>query len=256
MDTLKAEQIQDRMQITLQRGKANPINSTLVNELRQAIAELKQNDSIKGAILTGQPRYFSAGLDVVELYGYDADTMRQFWQDFTALILEMISCPKPIVAAISGHSPAGGCVLALCCDQRLMAEGPYRIGLNEVPVGIVVPPTIYYLYAAAMGEGKAYHHLLNGSLMLPEEALAEGLVHQVLPLEALQEQAEERLNHYLSMNATAWGTSKLLLRQSLLSQLRGDFDQLFGPVLKHWWSAEFRAQLEGMVERLKAPRLA
>lgn len=255
METLQTqrpdEYNQARLIITLNRGKANPINMQMVTELRAAVKTLREDETLKGGILTGQPRYFSAGLDVVELYGYDEATMREFWVQFSALIVDLVSLPKPLVAAISGHSPAGGCVLALCCDQRLMAEGPYRIGLNEVPVGIVVPPTIYYLYAAVIGEGKAYHHLLNGSLMLPEEALAEGLVHQVLPAEALMEVAQGRLTHYLGMNPTAWGISKGLLHKQLLGQLQGDFEDLFGPVLKHWWAPEFRSQLAAMIQKLK-----
>jgi Delta3-Delta2-enoyl-CoA isomerase len=251
MQTINTIQHDQHLLISLNRGKANPINMQMVLDLREAFKDLAQNPELKGAILTGQPRYFSAGLDVVELYDYDHATMREFWVQFSALIVDMVSLPKPLIAAISGHSPAGGCVLALCCDQRLMAEGPFRIGLNEVPVGIVVPPSIYFLYAAVMGEGKAYHHLLNGSLMLPEEALTEGLVHQVLPQEVLLAVSESRLKHYFSMNPTAWGVSKLLLRKQLLSQLQGEFEELFGPVLKHWWSADFRVELENMIKRLK-----
>lgn len=254
METLQIQQ-QDALQtLTLKRGKANPINAQMVAELRQAIQTVTQDPDVRGALLTGQPRYFSAGLDVVELYDYNPATMRAFWQEFSALIVELIACPKPLVAAISGHSPAGGCVLALCCDLRLMAEGPFRIGLNEIPVGIVVPPTIYYLYASVIGEGRASYHLLNGTLMLPEEALADGLVHQVVPLEQLAAEARLRLMHYLEMNTTAWSLSKQLLRAPLLRQLQGDFDELFGPVLKHWWSPEFRVQLEAMVKKLKGDR--
>lgn len=252
MDTLQIQQQDGIQTITLKRGRANPINAQMVAELRQTVQALSQAPDIRGAILIGQPRYFSAGLDVIELYDYDPATMRAFWQEFSALMVDLMTCPKPLIAAISGHSPAGGCVLALCCDLRLMAKGDFRIGLNELPVGIVVPPTIFSLYASAIGEGKAYYHLLRGSLMLPEEALAEGLVHQVLPLEDLYTEARQHLLQYFKINATAWGISKQLLRAPLLRQLSGNFDELFEPVLKHWWSPEFRAQLEAMVQKLKS----
>ena len=59
----------------------------------------------------------------------------------------LAACPVPVVAALAGHSPAGGCVLALCCDYRIMADGPFRIGLNETQVGLVAPDGIQTLMA-------------------------------------------------------------------------------------------------------------
>lgn len=237
--------------VSLNRGKANPINHQMVIDLRQLIHSSNQNTDIRGSILTGKPGYFSAGLDVIELYSYDRDKMKSFWIDLAALLADLASSPKPWIAAVSGHSPAGGCVLALCCDQRVMAEGAYRIGLNEVPVGIVVPMPIYYLYANIIGERLAYQYLLEGRLMLPQEAQACGLVDAVVSDEALMTEANVRLQGYLKLNPTVWQESKKSLRAPLHHHLTADFETTFASTLNHWWSPESRQQVGEMVQKLK-----
>ena len=68
------------------------------------------------------------------------------------------------------------CVLAICCDYRIMAEGNFMIGLNEIPVGLIVPESIFHLYSFWIGKANAYRLLLEGRLLSPQEALKVGLV--------------------------------------------------------------------------------
>src|SRR5690606_32452196 len=107
------------------------------------------------------------GLDLITLFEYDEAKIHEFWESFIALIYDLAAFPKPSIAAITGHSPAGGCVLALCCDHRVMAEGDYIIGLNEVPVGIIVPQCIFELYSFWLGSARASKFLLEGKLLAP-----------------------------------------------------------------------------------------
>src|SRR5690606_41165619 len=95
----------------------------------------------RGIGLSGGPKVFSAGLDVPYLVGPGEDraALTAAWQAFFAAARAIATCPVPVAAAITGHSPAGGCVLALCCDYRVMAAGDFRIGLNETQVGLVAP---------------------------------------------------------------------------------------------------------------------
>lgn len=251
METLSISLADGVQTVVLDRGKANPINHQLVRELRELIAQSDADPAVRGTLLTGKPNFFSAGLDVVELYGYDAEQMLQFWKDLAALLAELAGSPKPWVAAISGHSPAGGCVLALCCDQRVMAQGPYRIGLNEVPVGIVVPMPIYHLYASVLGPRLSYQFLLEGKLLLPEDALACGLVDAVVAPEEVLAEARRRLDVYLQLHPTVWGESKKLIRGPLLEALNADFDSHFSATIAHWWSDDCRQQLAAMIQKLK-----
>ncbi len=250
-ETLILEQRERYLIVTLNRGKSNPMNMTLVNELREVIAQVKASKEIDAAILAGRTPFYSAGLDVIELYGYDEAKMLQFWKDLAALIAEFSACPKPWVAAITGHSPAGGCVLALCCDFRIMAAGKFKIGLNEIPVGIVIPAPIFHLYAHVLGERQAYQFLLEGRLVLPEEALRVGLIDSVVEPEQVLAAAEAKVQGLLKLTAQALHLSKVNMRAPLQALLTPDFDSAFGPTLKQWWQPESRAALKAVVDSLK-----
>jgi enoyl-CoA hydratase/carnithine racemase len=105
-------------------------------------------------------RRCSRRLDVPFLLslGDDQAALLQAWTAFFDAARALASCPVPVVAAMAGHAPAGGCVLALCCDYRIMAEGPYRIGLNETQVGLVAPEGIQ----ALMARGRAHRRAFAG----------------------------------------------------------------------------------------------
>lgn len=240
--------------ITLNRGRSNPMNGQLVRDLRDVFTLVSSDPEIKGLILTGQPNFFSVGLDVVELYDYDEARFLNFWHELSEMILAMVRCPKPVVAAVTGHAPAGGCVLALCCDYRIMARGKYTIGLNELPVGIVIPPMIYELYRFVLGENGAYKNLIEGRLMNAEEALAHNLIDEAVLSEYVLERSIAKMQDYQRINQNAWQASKRLLRRELLQRLESqleDFEANFKPVIDHWWQPESRHQLQQMIQRLK-----
>jgi 3,2-trans-enoyl-CoA isomerase len=238
--------------ITLDRGRSNPVNHQMVKELTACIKDLENDDQVGGVILTGKQGFFSSGADLMEVYDYDKQQARAFWADFFALQTVLISFKKPLVAAISGHSPAGGCVLAICCDYRLMAEGEYIIGLNEIPVGIIVPENIFKVYAFWIGKQKAYQFLLEGKLIKVTEAAQIGLVDEVCPAESLLAQAEKKVKTYMQFNPVTWSQSKLNLRNELITNLNTDQTATLDQMLKQWWAPETRATLEMIIQNLKS----
>jgi len=109
----------------------------MVKELHLVLERLKNNDSVKGIILTGQRNFFSVGLDVIELFDYDHNQIKKNFKDFGDLFLELNSFPKIHITAINGCAPAGGTLLAIASDYRIMAkDNKFTIGLNEVAVGV------------------------------------------------------------------------------------------------------------------------
>jgi enoyl-CoA hydratase/carnithine racemase len=132
-----------------------------------------------------------------------------------------------------------------------MAEGKYRIGLNEIPLGIVVPETIYHLYSFVIGRGHAYQSLLEGKLHTAQEALAIGLVNETCDLAEVEARGKAQLEKYLQLSTAVWAQSKLNFRNAILHRLTSDFKTAFEPTLKQWWSPETRAILGKMIDGLK-----
>src|SRR5262249_751363 len=131
----------------------------------------------------------SGGLDVPVLLGYDRVTIGELWREFNALLRALAASPIPIAAAITGHAPAGGTVLGLLCDARIMAEGDFQIGLKEVQVGLVVPPVILAALRRLVGPHQAERLAVTGMLMSPQQALIVGLVDALAPADQVIEAA-------------------------------------------------------------------
>ncbi len=236
--------------ILLDRGKSNAIDIMVVNELIEAIDSAAQDPAIEGLILSGKEGFFSAGLDLITLYDYDEEAMRAFWNRFLVLLQKFMAFPKPSVSAITGHSPAGGCVLALCCDYRIMTEGDYIIGLNEVSIGLTVPESIFKLYAFWLGNGQAYRSLLEGRLFNPQEALSIGLVDEVVALARIQNAALRKVKSVMQFERNAWQNTKQNFRKELLANLTQNHDEAIGQVLAQWWKPSTRSILKTIIENL------
>lgn len=251
MDTIKISKHDDRATLQLSRGRSNPINKAMCADLREAFDDLAGDDAVRGVVLRGSDGFFSAGLDVIELYDYDPSTMESFFEEFHSLLRDFVAFPKPIIAAITGHSPAGGCVLALPCDYRVMAEGKYRIGLNEVAVHIVPPASLYPLMAFWIGNGRAYDAMVNGKLFDVAEAKRIGLIDEFCPLENVVERASSKLDEMLKLDDRIWRDTKALLRAPLVSELDGDSKEPYAKTLENWWTEDSREAMAGFVKSLK-----
>jgi Delta3-Delta2-enoyl-CoA isomerase len=242
------------LSIFLDRGKSNAIDSLLLHELIGILESAQSNESVHGAILIGKENFFSAGLDLISLYNYDGEQIREFWNLFMEATSLLASFPKPIVAAISGHSPAGGCVLALCCDYRVMAEGNFVIGLNEIPVGLIVPESIFQLYAFWIGKRNAYHNLLEGKLLSPMEAKSQGLVDTVVPANTVFNTASQKVKKIAQFNQKTWQASKLNFRKEIILKLRENREETIQAILEQWWLPSTRAILKSVIENLTSKK--
>jgi len=251
MNTIKVT-IKDRLAIiTLSRGKSNALNREMITELDDMLNNISTDPAIGGVMIAGQDNFFSAGLDLIELYSYTEDEARSFWDLFLKFIANITAFRKPIVAAINGHSPAGGCVIALACDTRVMAEGKFIIGLNEVPVGIIVPHSIFELYSFWLGKANASRSLLEGKLFTPEEALAIGLVDEVVKQESIMTAAERRVRKYMAFESNTWQQSKVNIRKDLIAVTSADQRVSLDIMLQQWWSPATRAILKTIIDNLQ-----
>ena len=155
----------------------------------------------------------------------------------------------PVVAAIAGHAPAGGCVLALCCDYRVMASGPYRIGLNETQVGLVAPEGIQRLMRRAVGPHRAERLLVSGELVESEQALAMGLVDELVGIDEVAARARAWLEPLLQLPRKPMLQTRAIARADLVDALRPEHIQL-DRFLDAWSDPDTQAGLQALVARL------
>lgn len=251
MNTIQVT-IKDRLAIlTLNRGRSNAMNREMIKELTDMLLNIENDELIGGLLIRGRDQFFSAGLDLMELYAYDEEETRSFWEQFLRLIARLTAFKKPMVAAINGHSPAGGCVLALACDARVMADGKFIIGLNEVPVGIIVPDSIFQLYAFWLGQADAARSLLEGKLFSPEEALKIGLIDELVNGDSIMTAAERKIRKYMAFEPQTWQQSKLNIRKGLIAVTEGDQTRDLDLMLEQWWSPATRSILKMLIDNLK-----
>ena len=238
--------------LQLNRGKVNAINHEMVKEIRTAISEAASDESVKGVILTGIPNFFTAGLDVIELYSYNKHQITEFFADFGGMFIDLVTFEKPLVAAITGYSPAGGCVMAIACDYRIMAKGEkFTIGLNEVAVSIQISKNLIDAYSYWIGNGKAHQYILDGALLKVDQALNVGLINEAVALEEVLPRAEQQMQKYLSFHEEIFKNTKRKLRQDWLSKLEVDPKKDLQQAAELWWQPEIRSRMKAFVESLQ-----
>jgi Delta3-Delta2-enoyl-CoA isomerase len=237
-------------EIQLARPPVNALNLELLRALQAALAEAVR-DGARGIVVSGTQGMFSAGVDVPELMTKDRAGVREFWREFFLASAALAHAPVPVVAAITGHSPAGGAVLSLFCDYRVMAQGPFRIGLNEVQVGLVAPDCIQMALRRIVGAYRAERLLVAGSLIDSEQALAIGFVDELANVDQVVTRALHWLGETLALPAHAMLATRQIARADLTSTY-ADVDALpIDTFVDAFFHDETQATLKQLVARLK-----
>lgn len=227
-------------ELRLSRPPVNALNPAIVAALDTAIKQAAV-DRLRFLVLSGRPGLYSGGLDVPALLKLDEDGLSTFFQSFFGLLNTLASSPIPIVAAITGHSPAGGAVLSLFCDYRVMAEGDYRIGLNEVQVGLFVPAPIQAALRRLVGAHRAERMMVAGAMLNASEAHAIGLVDELAPVEAVVERALAWCGKHAALPPQAMARTRHMARADLVASTRASMDS--GAMSAGWWGEETQSVL-------------
>jgi enoyl-CoA hydratase/carnithine racemase len=194
---------------------------------------------------------FTAGLDVPELLRLDRSQMLECWKVFFAAQSRLANSRVPVAAAITGHSPAGGAVLALYCDYRVMAEGKFRIGLNEVEVGLTPGPVICAVLCRIVGARQAERLASGGLLLGPAEATAIGLVDRVVPADEVVPAAIEWAQRMVALPPRALAVTRSIVRADLVELLGNIAERDYELMNDVWFSEETQKTLRALVARLK-----
>lgn len=243
------------LELRLARPPVNALDPDLVRALRKAV-ETAPALGARAIVLSGRPGMFSAGLDVPALLQLDRAALVAFWQDFFGLCGALAASPIPTVAAIGGHSPAGGAVLSIFCDYRIMARSadsakPFRIGLNEVQVGLSVPDCIQCALRRLVGAYRAERLMVAGAMLDSEQALQVGFVDELAEAEHVVARALIWLGDLLKLPPQAMSATRLLARADLIAVFADPTRLSVEEFADAWFGAETQATLKALVARLK-----
>lgn len=237
-------------ELRLARPPANALDPGLVAALRAAV-ERAPGDGAGALVLSAAGKLFSGGLDVPALLALDRVAMAAFLGDFLALLRALATSEIPVVAAITGHAPAGGAVLAIQCDHRVMADGDFRIGLNEVQVGIPLPRVLHSVLARVVGSRQAERLGTLGLLVSAGEAFRIGLVDELVAPELVVERAHEVARDYLALPPAAMRRTRALARSPLREIYDAEERATWEAFVDDWFSPETQGALAALVAKLK-----
>lgn len=238
-------------ELRLARPPANALDPELLNTLLESIREPGSADAL---VLSGAPGMFSGGLDVPTLLRLDEEQLRIAMERFFAVMEAIAGSQVPICAAITGHSPAGGAVLTMFCDWRVMAAGSWVIGLNEIEVGVPMPRTIVCALARLVGARRAEELVVSGRLLDPETARELGLVDRVVPAEQVIDDAIDWCTQTVARPRRTVARTRQAARADLVEAVarhwRSDLDTL----LEEWFQPDAQTALNALVAKLARPR--
>ncbi|GAB1300663.1 Enoyl-CoA delta isomerase 1, mitochondrial [Apodemus speciosus] len=198
---------------SLKRGNQTKVAATEKTEEKRATRD-------HGGRLQERPGIFSAGLDLLEMYGRNPAHYAEYWKAVQELWLRLYLSSLTLMSAINGASPAGGCLLAITCDYRIMADNPkYTIGLNESLLGIVAPFWLKDNYVNTIGHRAAERALQLGTLFPPAEALKVGVVDEVVPEDQVHSKTLSVMAKWLAIPDHSRQLTKTMMRKATADNL-------------------------------------
>lgn len=239
--------------VELNQPPVNSMGKTLLTDLHDTIVKIENDDQHRAIILTSaNPGIFCAGLDLLELHNKSEQELSEFWSLVQKTCWKLYGTKLATIASINGASPAGGCLLALTCDYRVMADFKRaKIGLNESQLGLTVPDWLGTICIDAIGQRLGERALVRGTLFSTEEALAVGMIDELVGVDDVQEAALRAAESYLKVPELARSNVKVNCRaknMDLWSSIQDkdsfDFGKMAG-------TPEAQATIKHVVESLK-----
>jgi enoyl-CoA hydratase/carnithine racemase len=236
MDFVQSQKKDGIATLMIARGKVNALNGAVVEELKASLKSLEHNPEVTSIIITGAGKFFSFGFDVPEFLSFDKARFTQYLTNFTELYTYIFLYPKPVVAALNGHAVAGGCMLALACDYRVMAMGKGKISLNELSFGASVFAGITEMLRFATGSANATKVLYSGSMYSAEEAQRLGLIDEVAAEQDVMAAAIKAASIMGSKHPPAFAAVKSLLRKTIAEDMKRREAESIKEFVDIWYS--------------------
>ena len=215
--------------ITIQNGKANAISHEVTEELNKALDKAEENKKV--VVLTGQNGIFSGGFDLKTMTT-SPEAALELVTKGSQLSLRMLSFPYPIIIACSGHAIAKGAFLLLSADYRLGIEGDFKIGLNEVMIGMTMHNAGIEIAKARLTPLYIERSVNNSEIYTPKDAIKAGFLDKIVPQEHLLPTAFKIAEMFSQLNKRAHAETKLKVRKHYLDAIEKAIQQDLADGLK------------------------
>jgi enoyl-CoA hydratase len=204
--------------LTLDDGKVNAFSVATLRALHAALDEAEGAQA--AVLLQGREGCFSAGFDLKVFAGGDVEQVLEMLRLGATLAERVLAFPRPVVLASTGHTVAAGAFLLLAADLRIGVDGPFRIGLNEVQIGLTVPWFVIELARQRLTPAHCSRALTLATIYDPHEAVAAGFLDRVVAPAELHAVAREEVARLAALNAAAHAATKLRARADALAAIR------------------------------------
>jgi len=232
------------------RAHGNAINGELAGDLISAVHEAEADERVRGLLLAASGKLFSPGLDLQELIELDRPGMQRFLNRFNACMLMLYTFSKPLVAAIHGHAIAGGYLLTLTADWRILCHGA-RVGLAEIQVGVPFPFGVAMILNESVPRAHLEELALFGRNYDERQALEAGLVHEIASPDGFEQACLRRLAELAAKDPTAFAITKRYLRSATVERIRANDLQFTEDFLDSWFAPGTRQRIRSVVDGLR-----
>jgi enoyl-CoA hydratase/carnithine racemase len=214
---INTQHVGDVTIVQVAHGKVNALDVELLDALTDCFGSLEKSEG-GAVILTGAGKAFSAGVDLFRVLDGGSAYASQLIPALSRAFEAVFRFPRPVVAAVNGAAIAGGCVLACACDRRLMSDAGAPIGASELVVGVPFPAAALEVMRHACGD-HTEEVILTGRLYAGGDAIAVGLIHELVAAEQLDERAREVADELSRLTPDGYRLAKQLLRGPALARM-------------------------------------
>lgn len=203
--------------ITMDDGKANAFSIAMLEELHEAVEQAEKDEAI--LVITGREKFFSAGFDL-KVFTEQPDQVVRMLTLGATLCEKILAFPTPVITAIPGHAIAAGTFLPLCADRRIGIEGPWKVGLNEVKIGLTVPLFVVEMARMRLTPSHFNRAVITAETYTPEGAVEAGFFDQVVAADRLEAVTAEAAAEFATLDPAAHAATKLRVREGAIAAVR------------------------------------
>jgi enoyl-CoA hydratase len=204
--------------IAMDDGKVNAFSIPMLKAVHAALDQAERDGSI--VILTGREGYFSAGFDLKVFAGGDVEQVIEMLTLGATLAERILGFEQPVITACPGHTVAAGAFMALAADLRIGTDGPFKIGLNEVKIGLTVPWFVIELARQRLNPAHFNRAVVSATMYGPAEAVTAGFLDEIVPANELRAASLAAAATLAELNSQAHTATKLRARADALKAIR------------------------------------